>query len=251
MNVKLPENYTRSQLHAYTLAKLGVAVWRIEGFKDTDAIDYVIDEAVATYSRQCPLMKFEAAQPFARLHTLVTERAYAVLDVHFMMPTNRFSNAHTLVGLTQNLTGVAPMNIAGTTPNISGDIMAFLQWQRSFQRVTSTLPQWFFDDETNQVAIYNPGAYFTSLIIAVRRVLEDDLDTIKKNHKEWLRRYVLALAKQQLGVYRRKFGSSIQGPGGTKLELDGDKLVDEAEKETEKLESELRTFRSRPWPKYD
>lgn len=157
-------SFSRKELAEYIKKKLGGIVWRIEGFENTDAVEVCIDEAVMKYSTQVPLMKWETIEPFKNRYTLKTDGVIGVLQVNFLESINRFSSSNLLLGLTQNLTGVAPINIAGTTPNISGDIMAFLQWRKSFQRVTSIMPQWFYDDTTKEITIYNPAAYMLSLI---------------------------------------------------------------------------------------
>ena len=222
-------------------------VWRIEGFEDTDAIEYCIDDAVMSYSHQCPHLGWEPIGPFVKSHKIISPRCLGVLRVDFIEPVNRFAVSHTLIGLTQNLIGVAPINIAGSMPNVAGDIVQFLTWRKSFQRVTSTAPQWVFDDETRTVAVYNPGAYKACAMLSIGRTFE----TVKPNHKDWIKEMSLANAKLQLGIHRRKFNDSIKGPGGTSLNMDGGKLVEEAEKKIDALKLELRAFRTRPWPLWD
>lgn len=243
----MDEFYKRPELASYIKKKLGNAVWRIEGFENTDSVDICIDEAVMSYSHQCPHLSWEQVDAFSTKHTLKTKRIFGVIRVDFIEPVNRFAVSHTLIGLTQNLIGVAPINIAGTMPNISGDIAQFLQWRKSFQRVTSTMPQWFYNDEDQTILLYNPGAYKACAMLSVARTFE----TVKPNHKDWLRRMALAEAKYQLGLYRRKFEDAIQGPGGTALKLDGGKLVEEGDKEKEACQKELRAFRTRAWPQWD
>ncbi len=244
-------NFTRAELAAYIKKKLGGAVWRIEGFENSDAVEVCIDEAVMKYSAQVPSMGWETIKPFAKTYVITTPDVIGVLNVAFLEAVNRFSSANLLIGLTQNLTGVVPINVAGTTPNISGDIMGFLQWRKSFQRVTSTLAQWFYDDTTKTITMYNPAGYMACAVVSRARRFDDKVDTIKPNHKDWLRGYALALAKDQLGTYRRKFQNSIQGPGGTKLDLDADSLKDEAAKEIESHLDKLMKIRPMAWPMFD
>lgn len=244
-------NFTRADLAEYIKKKLGNAVWRIEGFENTDAVEVCIDEAVMKYSTQVPLMGWEVLKPFAKTHVLTTPDVIGVLQVNFLESINRFSSSNLLLGLTQNLTGVVPINIAGTTPNITGDILGFLQWRRSFQRVTSTLPQWFYEDTSKTITVYNPAGFLACAILTRIRRFEGGIDTIKVNHKDWLRGYALALAKDQLAVYRRKFQNSVQGPGGTKLELDATELKAEAEGEIESHLEKLRKIKPFAWPSFD
>lgn len=66
-----------------------------------------------------------------------------------------------------------------------------------------------------------------------------DPSTFSKVFDEpWLKHYVTALFKRQWAVNIKKF-SGIQLPGG--VTLDGDKLYQEASKEIEELEDELKT----------
>jgi hypothetical protein len=63
-------------------------------------------------------------------------------------------------------------------------------------------------------------------------------DFAKVFGEPWLKHYVTALFKKQWAVNIKKF-SGLQLPGG--VTLDGDKLYDEAMKEIDALEDELRT----------
>lgn len=244
-------NFKRRELAEYIKKKLGNAVWRIEGFENTDAVDFCIDDAVMKYATQCPLMTWEVIPQYVRRYVMKTPDILGILQVNFVESVNRFANANLFMGLTQNLTGVTPVNLAGTTPNISGDIMGFLQWRKAFQRVTSTLPQWFYNDATKTLDIYNPAAHTACAIVSQCREFSDTKDTIKPNHKDWLRGYALALAKEQLGIYRRKFQSSVQGPGGTKVELDAESLIREGREEMSAHIDKLAKIRPLPWPMFD
>jgi hypothetical protein len=63
-------------------------------------------------------------------------------------------------------------------------------------------------------------------------------DFTKVYNEPWLRHYVTALFKRQWAINIKKF-SGLQLPGG--VTLDGDKLYQEAVKEIDELEDELRT----------
>lgn len=239
-------SYTEDQLVAYIKERLGQAVWRLEGFDVGSSVENAIADALLDYGRQCPKFNWKEIPPSATKHTLDTDRVVTVLDVHFIEPVNRFAFAP-LVGISQQLNGVAPMNLAGTMSNVSGDIAEFLMWRKSFQRVTSTKPQWLYDDESFTVFIHNPGRFKACILYTTYRTFAN----VKPNHKVWLKKAALANAKQQLGIFRRKFDGSIQGPGGTAIKLDGSDLVTEAEKEIEAAAKELRGFRPRAWPVFD
>ena len=58
--------------------------------------------------------------------------------------------------------------------------------------------------------------------------------------KQWLKDYTLATCKEMLGEARSKF-STIAGPGGSGMQLNGTALKSEAKELIEKLEKELIT----------
>ena len=59
--------------------------------------------------------------------------------------------------------------------------------------------------------------------------------------KQWLRDYTLAITKKILGEARSKF-STIAGPTGGGMQLNGTALKQEADKEIELLDKELETY---------
>ena len=65
------------------------------------------------------------------------------------------------------------------------------------------MAQWFYDDSTKTIMLYNPAGYLACALLSCARRFDDKVDTIKGNHKDWLRGYALALAKDQLGTHRR------------------------------------------------
>lgn len=239
MDVLLTENYTLDELRAYIRTKLGGQVWRLEGMSldRTDTIDQAISDAVMAYSRRCPQIGFEMVQsiPTKQVYT-VTTPGFGVWACDFIYPTP------VIAPFMQSLVGVTPLNSL-----TGGDFDLFLHWRKSFQRVTSTLPHWQWDGDNEKLYIYNP--------IAQGRVcafthLPRPFANIKMVHKEFIKRYSLALAKQQLAEHRRKF-DSIPGPGGKELRMNGDKLAEEANASIEKLHEELMGFQMRPVPRWD
>ena len=72
-----------------------------------------------------------------------------------------------------------------------------------------------------------------------------DFQNLTYREHMWLKRYALAIAKETLGLIRRKY-SSIPTAGGER-QLDGADLVRESQEEREKLDQEIRK-ESFPYP---
>lgn len=235
----LTETYTLDELRQYIRTKLGGQVWRLEGMSldKTDTIDQAIGDAVMAYSRRCPQIGFEMIQTFPTKQAYdVTTPGFGVWAVDFVYPSP------VIAPFMQSLVGVVPLNSL-----TGGDFDLFLHWRKSFQRVTSTLPHWHWDGDAPKLFIYNPIAQGKACAFTH---LPRPFEKIKLVHKDFIKRYALALAKQQLAEHRRKF-DSIPGPGGKALNLNGDKLADDAAKDIEKLEAELMGFQMRPVPRWD
>lgn len=66
----------------------------------------------------------------------------------------------------------------------------------------------------------------------------DPVDSIKVWSEPWLKHYATALIKRQWAVNLKKY-TGLQLPGG--VTIDGDKLYDEAIKEIQELEEDLKT----------
>lgn len=246
----LTENYTLEQLRDHIRVKLGERVWRLEGMGSdkNETIDQAISASIIFYSKRCPIWTFKTFPPLSAGNSFYqltpTEAGFGVFQVDFVEANSAFGIAGTRYGLIKNLTGVAP---AVHGDGIGGDVMEFLQWRKSFHRITSQEPQWQWDEENLKLWVYNPPQYNVCAFIFKPRTF----DTVRLLHKDLIRRMSIAQAKMDLGRMRSKFQNSIQGPGGTQIQLDGDSLLDEGNKEWEKCEEELYKIQPRAVPQWD
>ena len=142
-----------------------------------------------------------------------------------------------------SLVGVAPvLNMEGR------DFNSFITWRKTFQRITGIEPKWLWDEANQELRIHQP---VQNSVAGVFAYCPRSFDQVRLVHKDWIKRASLAHVKQQLGEVRRKFSGNIPGPGGKDLQLNGDKLVEEAKAELEKLNEELFKFMTKMIPLMD
>lgn len=252
-NLILPPDYTRDQLVRWIKTKLGGTVWRLEGMssQNGDLVEAAVDEALMAYSTQIPAFRWDIIP--AGTHTYAvkakTERPLPVMGVarvDFIEPYNAYGMGATGFGLTQNLTGVTIPPILSPSAGGAGEIVEFMQWRKSFQRVTSRRPSWKYDDLNRNILIFNPVNYHACALITVMR----DFDAVRVQHKDLLSKLALASAKVSLGEVRSKFGE-IRGPGMQSVGLNGKDLIDRGEKDLTTYTTELKAMRPRLLPFWD
>jgi len=245
--IALPPDYTREQLVAWLKIKLGGSVWRLEGMSSQNGtlIEAAVDEALMTYSTQIPAFRWDII-PAGTAKYPVTVRSdrplpvMGVARVDFIEPYNSYGMGATGFGLTQNLTGVTIPPILSASSGGAGEIVEFMQWRKSFQRVTSRKPSWKYDDLAKTILIFNPVNYHACALITVMR----DFAAVRLQHKDLLKNLALAFARTSLGDARSKFGE-IRGPGMQSVGLSGESLVTRGDKEAEKYMQELKAIRPR------
>ena len=239
MNVVLqntPDGFTREALAEWVTRRLGGLIWRLEAFDCNSEVHQAIEDASTKYSEQIPLIGYLALNTAQREATLPDD-AMGVLNVFFVDGSTFFTR--TAYDMNKNLTGISSMQMAGG--NV-GEFADFLQWRKMFQRILSQRPTWQFDQMANKLLIDNPMNYKPCVMYSAIRPFEK----VPIRHRTWIRDWAMADAKERLAIVRRKYNGSIQGPGGTTISLDSDKLYDEAKSEKDKLDEKLMAIR----PKY-
>lgn len=235
----LTEEYTLDDLRSYIKTKLGGLLWRLEGMSldKMDVIDQSIGDAVMAYSRRCPILSFETFPiiPSKQIYPIKCP-GFGVFAVDFVYP------APVVAPFMHSLIGVTPI-----TNLMGGDFDLFLTWQKSFQRVTSTAPLWMWDSDNKNLMIYNPQSQAKACAFMYR---PRSFDKIKLVHKDFVKRYALAKAKDQLAQHRLKF-PNIPGPAGKEIQLNGTQLLDTSKAELEKLDDELFRMQTIPVPRWD
>jgi len=112
-----------------------------------------------------------------------------------------------------------------------------MQRMEEGKRIISADPDWRYRMEDRVLEIY-PASHGTGT--AIVEYISSDLDYSKINNDDlWLFiRWAVADVKEILGRLRTKH-SAIPGPGGEQT-LDGDRLLEEAKAEKEKLQEDVR-----------
>lgn len=117
-----------------------------------------------------------------------------------------------------------------------GEYDSYLRWQKTWQRVTSTAPQWQYDEVRKCLWIHNPIArYRAAILIYYNWQRTEDLPAFGSL---WVKEMSLAKAQYQLGDLWSKFSGAIPSPGGKDIQLDGGKR-DKAEQKIKDLEAQL------------
>jgi hypothetical protein len=237
----LPEDYTEDELREHIRKKLGGSVWRLEGMGDaeSDLIDQGITDALRKYSSRVPKVGYEIITTNSRqgIYELKTKPVYSVWRVDFMEPTPL------VAPLVHNLLGITPVSHFS-----AADVASFIHWRKTFRRVISSDPLWTWHNDAKKLAIHNVSNF--SRACAHLFLPREGVHDVDLHHKDFLRRYAIAKCKEQLGEIRSKF-DDIPGPGGNTIKLNGEKLLNTAKDEIEKLEEELRKFQPRAVPIYD
>lgn len=243
----LTENFTLDQLRQYLQKKLGARMWRVEAgnSENMEVIDGAISDAIMAYSRRCPRLGWEIIPAQSKVYTLKNP-GFGVWRVDFVEPYNSFGMGSTGFGLIQNLTGVVVPPILSSGMPGAGEIQQFIEWRKSFQRVTSRKPDWRYDDVENLIYIFNPVNYQG----LAQTTLPRGFDEIRLQHKDWIKRMSLAESKVSLGEMRSKF-KSIQGPGGQAIDLNGGDLIQSGQKEKDECIKDLKGFQARLVPQWD
>jgi hypothetical protein len=218
--------YTTDQLMQYILRKLGQPVWNVE-ITNQQVLD-CIQDAIQLFSEWVPLRKAQSVQ-LTRGRTQYLQDVdvgQGVASVSFVepnpVPTEIFYG---------NLINPAPLFRTGLD-----EYDTFLRWRKTWQRVTSIQPDWFYDDVERILYIHNPiERYLCGVICYFPYDRTQDLPPIGSR---WVKEYALAAARYMQGDLWMKFSGAIPGPVKD-LQLDSSKR-DKAFEEMEKLKEQLK-----------
>lgn len=144
-----------------------------------------------------------------------------------------------------------PFNLAYTnTYLLSGSMMGglatyelFAGYQKLVGRMFGSFIEFKWKPQTHTLTILQrPFAQGEQILLRTHNYRPDFALLTDVYAKQWLYDYTLATCKSMLGQARSLFGS-IAGPsGGGTIQLNGSALLQEAEKEIEKLDKELETY---------
>jgi hypothetical protein len=218
--------YTIDQLKNYIIRSLGGPVWNVE-LTNQQILDSIQD-ALSLYSQWVPNIKvgsiIMARGQFKYLEGV--DVGLGVAQVDFVepnpVPTEIFYG---------NLINPAPLFRLGLD-----EYDTFLRWRKTWQRVTSIKPDWFYDEMAGALYIHNPIERYQAGIFAYWP--HERTEKLPATGADWVKRYALALSRFKLGDIWMKFSGAIPGPIQN-LQLDAGRR-DSAQAELDKLMEQLK-----------
>jgi hypothetical protein len=220
-----PRGYTIDQLAAYIKRSLGEGIFVVE-LTQQQILD-AINDSLQHYSLWRPRIVYGAvtlsAGKFDYLNgvDLGTGPAFVNFVQRTPVPTALFWG---------NLIGVAPLMMNGMD-----EWDMFLRWQKTWARVSSSQPDWTYDEAEKILYIHNPNERFYCGVGAY--VSYTNVVNLDPYGADWVKKYALQKARLSYAEIMSKFSGAIPGPVQN-LQLDQQKR-DKAEAQLEKLEKEL------------
>lgn len=220
------KGYTVDQLKNYIVRQLGGPVWNVE-VTDQQILDGIQD-ALSLYSQWVPAIRVGSVALVRGQFKYIqnVDVGLGVVKVDFVepnpVPTEIFYG---------NLINPAPLFRTGLD-----EYDIFLRWRKTWARVTSIQPDWFYDEVERALYIHNPiERYYAGVQCYAPHERTEALDY---TGADWVKRYSLARANYLLGSLWMKFSGAIPGPLKD-IQLDSGRR-DKAEAEIAKLEEQLR-----------
>ena len=220
------KGYSIDQLANYIMRQLGFPTWQVELTKQ-QILDNIQD-ALAMFSQWVPLRKAHSIglirDRFAYLQGV--DVGQGIADVSFVepnpVPTEIFYG---------NLNQPAPLFRLGLD-----EYDVFLRWRKTWMRVTSVRPDWYYDDGTQSLFIHNPIERYQAGIITFWNY--DVTQQLNNTGAQWVKKYALAKSAHLLGDIWMKYSGAIPAPAQN-LQLDTGRR-DQAQVQMDKLEIELK-----------
>lgn len=218
--------YTVDQLKEYIFRQLGQPVWNVE--VTAQQILDCIQDAVNHFSEWVPLIRPQSLQLTRGRYRYMedVDVGYGVADVSFVepnpVPTEIFYG---------NLINPAPLFRTGLD-----EYDTFLRWRKTWQRVTSIRPDWFYDESEGALYIHNPiERYLAGVTCYFPYANTQSLPPVGAR---WVKQYALARARFVQGDLWMKFSGAIPGPVKD-IQLDASRR-DKAQEEMDKLMEQLK-----------
>lgn len=223
----LPTNYSVDQLKDWIKRKLGYPVWSVE-ITNQQILD-AIKDSVDKYSQYRPKLRYRPLKMYSHIHAYFKgeDLSQGVVDVQFLepnpVPTEIFYG---------NLIDPAPIFRTGVD-----EYDTFLRWRKTWMRVTSVRPDWFYDDVDRILYVHNPIERYDASVWWLQSYNLETINRLDFVGQEWVRNYALAKSTETYGVILQKYSGAIPGPVRD-LQLDQSKKNDGG-LSVEKLEQKL------------
>jgi hypothetical protein len=218
--------YTADALANYILRQLGAPTWRVEVTRQ-QVLD-AIQDALGLFSQWVPNIKVGSLQLVRGRHRYLEgeDVGLGVANVVFSepnpVPTEIFYG---------NLINPAPLFRTGLD-----EYDTFLRWRKTWQRVTSIKPDWFYDEMERTLFIHNPIERYQAALFCYWP--HERTERLPMTGADWVKRYALAKSKYLLGEVWMKFSGALPGPGQN-LQLDNSRRS-EAKADLDALLIELK-----------
>jgi hypothetical protein len=222
--------FSAGQLCRYIRSQLGEPVWNVE-LTNQQILD-TIQDGLSKFGLYVPMVK-PGTFPLVRGQFKYLEGVdigQGIKEVDFVepnpVPTEIFYG---------NLINPAPLFRVGID-----EYDTFLRWRKSWQRVTSVRPDWFYDDTEGVLYIHNPIERYS---VGVQCYFPyERTEQLKQVGSEWVKDYALERSRYLYGEILAKYGSAIPGPLKD-IQLDSAKR-DKAEARIEKLLEKLQNMQT-------
>ena len=218
--------YTVDQLKNYILRQLGAPTWQIE-LTNQQILD-CIQDSLSMFSQWVPNVKVGNLMMVRGQFKYLDgeDVGLGVANVQFVepnpVPTEIFYG---------NLINPAPLFRLGLD-----EYDTFLRWRKTWQRVTSVRPDWYYDDMAQALYIHNPIERYQAGVFCYWPW--ERTERLTMTGADWVKKYSLAKARYLLGEIWMKFSGAIPGPGQN-LQLDQMRR-DKAQEEITRLEEQLK-----------
>lgn len=218
--------YSIDALANYIIRQLGGPTWNIELTKQ-QILDHIQD-ALGLYSQWVPNQKVGSLSLVrGQFRYLEGENVgLGIAKIDFVerspVPTDIFY---------ANLISPAPLFRTGLD-----EYDMFLRWRKTWQRVMSIKPDWFYDDMERCLYIHNPIERYHAGIFCYWP--HERTERLSYTGADWVKRYSLATSRLQLGDVFMKFSGAIPGPAQN-IQLDQQKR-ELAQTEVDKLMEQLK-----------
>ncbi len=226
------KGYTVDQLKNYILRQLGAPTWNVE-LTDQQILD-CIQDAMSLFAQWVPTVRVGNVTLQRSRHEYLKDAdvGFGVAEVHFVepnpVPTEMFYG---------NLINPAPIFRTGLD-----ELDGFMRWKKVWQRVTSTRPDWFYDDARNCLYIHNPIERYQCAVFTYGPYASTA--TLPHSGALWVKEYALEASRYLYGDTMSKFSGAIPGPVKD-IQLDSQKR-DKAEARLEKLREKLQGMQLLP-----
>lgn len=223
----LPQKgYTIDQLASYIFRQLGSPTWQVE-LTQQQVLD-CINDALGLYSQWVPNIRVGSItlvrDQYRYLDGVDVEQGIA--DIQFVEPSPVPSDMFYL-----NIVNPAPIFRVGLD-----EYDLFMRWRKTWNRVTSVKPDWYYDEGESVLYIHNPIERYQAAVFIY--AMFTNTDGLPLQGAQWVKTYALEKARYLLGEVWAKYSGAIPGPLQN-LTLDQSKR-DKAEARLSKLEESLR-----------